>query len=97
MGQDLAQLLSKLILTQKVRPDNQAVAGDQLLIGKANPNVDAAFFVSIWSRTVGAPPSRPGILIWFQHRKPAKRCSLFQAESFRHRSGEMGRGGRWPM
>jgi hypothetical protein len=28
-------------------------------------------------------PSRPGILFWFHHHKPAKRCSSFQAESFR--------------
>jgi len=30
-------------------------------------------------------PSRPGILFWFHHHKPAKRCSSFQAESFRLR------------
>jgi hypothetical protein len=28
-------------------------------------------------------PSRFGNLIWFHHHKPAKRCSRFQAESFR--------------
>jgi hypothetical protein len=30
-------------------------------------------------------PSRLRNLFWFHHHKPAKQCSLFQAESFRLR------------
>jgi hypothetical protein len=82
--QHLAQLLAKLLLAQKVRPDDQPPVGGQPLIGEADPDGRRRVFgVNLEPHRLVRLPLRPGILFWFHHLKPAKRCSLFQAESFR--------------
>jgi hypothetical protein len=84
--QYLAQLLAKLLLSQKVRPDDQPAVGGQPLIGEADPaGRRSVFRVNLEPHRLVRLLSRPGILFWFHHHKPAKRCSLFQAESFRLR------------
>jgi hypothetical protein len=58
------------------------------LIGEADPDGRRSVFrVNLEPHRLGRLPSRPGNLIWFHHHKPAKRCSSFQAESFRLRNG----------
>src|SRR5208282_1739868 len=84
MGQDFPQLPPKSLLMQKVRPHHHAAMGGQPLIGKRNPNGRSVIFGVNWqAHRLVRLPSRFGNLIWFHHHKPAKRCSLFQAESFR--------------
>src|SRR5208282_2806387 len=86
MGQDFPQLPPKSLLMQKVRPHHHAAMGGQPLIGKRNPNGRSVIFGVNWqAHRLVRLPSRFGNLIWFHHHKPAKRCSLFQAESFRLR------------
>ncbi len=84
VGQHRAQLLAKLLLAQKVRPHNQPAVGGQPLIGEADPNGRRGVFsVNLEPHRLVRLLSRLRNLFWFHHRKPARRCASFQAESFR--------------
>ena len=84
--QDVPQLLAETFLPEKVRPDNQAAVGGEALVGKADADGRRGVFgVNLEPHRLVRLLSRPGNLIWFHHRKPAKRCSPFQSESFRLR------------
>jgi hypothetical protein len=84
--QDVPQLLAKAFLAQKVQLDNHAEVGGQPLVGEADADGRRGVLgVNSKVNRLVRLPSRPGNLIWFQHRKPAKRCSPFQSESFQHR------------
>jgi hypothetical protein len=83
-GQNFPQLPPKSLSMQKVRPHRHAALRRQPLVGERNPPGRSTVFGASWqARRLVRLPSRFGNLIWFHHRKPAKRCSLFQAESFR--------------
>jgi len=57
------------------------------LIGEADPDGrHSVFGVNLKPQPLVRLRSRPRNLFWFHHLKPAKRCSLFQAESFRLRA-----------
>ena len=86
VGQDLPQLSAKILLMQKVRPHDHAAMGGQTLIGERNPNGRSLIFGVNWqAHRLVRLPSRLVSLCLVHHPKPAKRCSLFQAESFRLR------------
>ena len=58
--------------------------GGEALVGEADPDGRrGSFGVNLQPHRLVRLQSRPGNLIWWHQPKPAKRCSLFQAESFR--------------
>lgn len=84
--QDLPQLLAKALLPQKVRPDNQPAVGRETLVGEVDADGRRGVFgVNLKPHRLVCLLLRPGNLLWFHHRKPAKRCSPLQSESFRLR------------
>jgi len=86
VGQNFPQALPKTFLMQKVRPHDHAPVRRQPLIGERNPNGRSRVFGVNWqAHRLVRLWSRFGNLFWFHHLKPAKRCTLFQAESFRLR------------
>ena len=78
--------MAETFLVEEVRPDDPAAVGGEALVGERNPDGRSGVFgVKVQAHRLVRLRLRLGRWMYLHKPKAAKRCSSFQAESFRLR------------